>query len=245
MNGKERSSAGRRPTWSRPTNRSRDRQTIRHRLLGDHRSQSRRRSFHPRSGTPDRPPHPMDPSGRADLRRDRHQHRGDAPLRLFVQPSTDRHDLPIGIGDQGKETPVGTFTIIEKIIKPAWYVPESIRKEEPDLPAVVPPGPDNPMGSHALRLSNPTLLIHGTNRPWGIGMRSSHGCIRLYQEDISVLFGMVKRGTPVTIVDQPVKAAAGGSCLPAGSRRVGWEGSVRRSAEGAGSEKPGQPGRSR
>jgi len=71
-------------------------------------------------------------------------------------------------------------------------------------------GPDNPMGSHALRLSNPTVLIHGTNRPWGIGTRNSHGCIRLYQKDISRLFGMVKRGTRVTIVNQHVKAAARG-----------------------------------
>jgi L,D-transpeptidase ErfK/SrfK len=108
------------------------------------------------------------------------------------------------------ETPVGTFTVIEKIRNPAWNVPESIRKEQPDLPAVVPPGPDNPMGSHALRLSDRTLLIHGTDRPWGIGTRSSHGCIRLYQEDIARLFGMVRRGTPVAIVNQPVKAAARG-----------------------------------
>lgn len=136
-----------------------------------------------------------------------------AEMRLFVF-SHDRSrtvtTFPIGIGDQGKETPVGTFTVIGKIRNPAWNVPESIRKEEPDLPAVVPPGPDNPMGSHALRLSDPTLLIHGTNRPWGIGMRSSHGCIRLYPEDIVRLFGMVKRRTTVVIVDQPVKAAARG-----------------------------------
>jgi len=133
-----------------------------------------------------------------------------AEMRLFVF-SHDRPQIvttfPIGIGDQGKETPVGKFTIIEKIRNPAWYVPESIRKEQPDLPAVVPPGPDNPMGSHALRLSNPTVLIHGTNRPWGIGARVSHGCIRLYQEDIARLFGMIRRGTPVSIVNQPVKAA--------------------------------------
>jgi L,D-transpeptidase ErfK/SrfK len=134
-------------------------------------------------------------------------------MRLFVFPHNRSQTVttfPIGIGDEGKETPVGTFTIIEKIRDPAWNVPNSIRKEQPDLPAVVPPGPDNPMGSHALRLSNPTVLIHGTNRPWGIGMRVSHGCIRLYQEDIAVLFGMVKRGTPVVIVDQPVKAATRG-----------------------------------
>ena len=136
-----------------------------------------------------------------------------AEMRLFVF-SLDRSPtvttFPIGIGDQGMETPVGTFTVIEKIRNPAWNVPESIRKEQPDLPAVVPPGPDNPMGSHALRLSDRTLLIHGTDRPWGIGTRSSHGCIRLYQEDIARLFGMVRRGTPVAIVNQPVKAAARG-----------------------------------
>jgi L,D-transpeptidase ErfK/SrfK len=136
-----------------------------------------------------------------------------AEMRLFVY-SHDRSQtvttFPIGIGDQGKETPVGTFTVIEKIRNPAWYVPESIRKERPDLPAVVPPGPENPMGSHALRLSKWTVLIHGTNRPWGIGSRVSHGCIRLQQEDIALLFEMIPRGTRVSIVNQPVKAAVSG-----------------------------------
>lgn len=115
--------------------------------------------------------------------------------------------FPVGIGDEGKDTPAGTFTIAGKIRDPAWYVPASIRKEKPYLPAVVPPGPDNPMGSRALRLSNPLILIHGTDRPWGIGTRNSHGCIRLYEEDIARLFGEVGPGTPVTIVNQPVKAA--------------------------------------
>lgn len=137
-----------------------------------------------------------------------------AEMRLFVfshdHPQTVT-TFPIGIGDEGKETPAGTFTVIEKIRDPAWYVPESIRLERPELPAVVPPGPDNPLGSHALRLSKPTVLIHGTNRPWGIGARVSHGCIRLYQEDISLLFGMIRRGTRVSIVDQPVKVAAKGN----------------------------------
>ncbi len=112
---------------------------------------------------------------------------------------------PIGIGDEGSDTPLGKFTIIEKIVDPAWNVPESIRKEKPELPAVVPPGPDNPMGSHALRLSRRTVLIHGTDVPWGIGSRVSHGCIRLYPEDIVELFGIVPLRTAVTIVQQPVK----------------------------------------
>jgi len=133
-----------------------------------------------------------------------------AEMRLYYF-DRDRAGLvttfPVGIGDEGKDTPLGSFTIIEKIVSPAWYVPQSIREEKPELPAVVPPGPDNPMGSHALRLSRRTVLIHGTDRPWGIGTRNSHGCIRLYQEDIASLFGLVGLHTAVTIVNQPVKAA--------------------------------------
>ncbi len=117
---------------------------------------------------------------------------------------------PIGIGDQGAETPLGTFQVVEKIAHPAWYVPESIRREKPELPAVVPPGPDNPMGSHALRLSRRTVLIHGTDVPWGIGRRVSHGCIRLYPEDIVELFHLVPLSTRVTIVQQPVKVGVSG-----------------------------------
>src|SRR5208337_3154223 len=113
--------------------------------------------------------------------------------------------FPIGIGDEGTETPLGSFRIIEKITNPAWHVPASIRKEHPELPAVVPAGPDNPMGTHALRLSLSTVLIHGTNRPWCVGRKASHGCIRLYPEDIPKLFRMVTKGAPVTIVSQPVK----------------------------------------
>lgn len=132
-----------------------------------------------------------------------------AEMRLFLFPGGRSGTIltfPIGIGDQGKDSPLGTFTVVGKMKNPPWHVPESIRRERPDLPAVVPPGPDNPLGSHALRLSDRSLLIHGTNRPWGIGMRSSHGCIRLYPEDIPVLYRAVPRGTSVAIVNQPVKA---------------------------------------
>ncbi len=112
---------------------------------------------------------------------------------------------PIGIGVDGSETPLGTFRVIEKIKDPAWHVPASIRKKEPELPEVVPPGPDNPMGSHALRLSLGSVLIHGTDVPWGIGRKISHGCIRLYPEDIVELFNIIPINTRVTIVNQPVK----------------------------------------
>lgn len=113
--------------------------------------------------------------------------------------------FPIGIGREGYETPVGQFKVIQKIVNPSWYPPESVRAEKPDLPKVVPPGPDNPLGTHALRLSLKTYLIHGTNKPWGVGRRVSHGCIRLYPEDIPVLFELVKNGVKVQIVRQPVK----------------------------------------
>ncbi|MCX7794353.1 MAG: L,D-transpeptidase family protein [Thermodesulfovibrionales bacterium] len=112
---------------------------------------------------------------------------------------------PVGIGDEGSETPAGFFRITHKIENPSWRVPESIRKEKPWLPPVVPPGPDNPLGSHALRLSSGSILIHGTDRPWGIGRQVSHGCIRLYPEDIVKLFYEVKIGTQVFIVREPIK----------------------------------------
>ena len=118
---------------------------------------------------------------------------------------------PIGIGSEGNETPVGVFKITEKVVKPSWRVPESIRKEKPELPAVVPPGPDNPLGSHALRLSAKSVLIHGTNRPFAVGRRASHGCIRMYPEDIPKLFQAVPNKTKVTIIRQPVKVGASNS----------------------------------
>jgi L,D-transpeptidase ErfK/SrfK len=127
-------------------------------------------------------------------------------MRLFYFPRRNKVvTFPIGVGSEGKETPVGTFRIVEKIVHPAWYVPDSIRREKPELPRMVPPGPDNPLGSHALRLSDRSILIHGTNRPYAVGRKASHGCIRLYPEDIPRLFQKVSQNTKVTIIRQPVK----------------------------------------
>jgi len=118
---------------------------------------------------------------------------------------------PIGIGAEGWATPFGEAKVMQKARDPVWYVPASVRKEHLErgdkLPAVVPPGPDNPLGAFAMTLSIPSYLIHGTNKPDGVGMRSSHGCIRLYPEDIEALFGRVPKGTPVRIVNQPLLAA--------------------------------------
>jgi L,D-transpeptidase ErfK/SrfK len=119
--------------------------------------------------------------------------------------STLVRTFPIGIGSEGTDTPEGNFRVIEKIERPSWNVPESIREKNPKLPKVVPPGPNNPLGSHALRLSSQGILIHGTNKPYGIGRRISHGCIRLYPEDIPKLFWLVPNGARVVIVRQPVK----------------------------------------
>lgn len=119
--------------------------------------------------------------------------------------------FPISIGRQNWTTPLGTTRIVTKIKHPAWYPPASIRAEHAasgdPLPKVVPAGPDNPLGQFALRLGIPGYLMHGTNKPYGIGMRVSHGCIRLYPEDIKNLFAQVPKNTPVRLVDQPYKAA--------------------------------------
>ena len=133
-----------------------------------------------------------------------------ATMRLFYFSDDEVTTHPIGIGRVGWATPTGSGTVTSKAHDPAWYVPASIRKEHAELgdplPAVVPPGPDNPLGSRALALSLPGYLIHGTNKPAGVGMRVSHGCVRLYPEDVEALFERVDVGTPVHIVDQPVMA---------------------------------------
>jgi L,D-transpeptidase ErfK/SrfK len=128
-------------------------------------------------------------------------------MRLFQFPRTPGPAMtfPVGIGTEGWATPVGTFKVVQKQVNPAWYPPASIRREEPDLPAMVPPGPDNPLGTHALRLNKGSILIHGTDTPFGVGRRASHGCLRLYPEDIPVLFDRVPVGTEVRIVREPVK----------------------------------------
>jgi L,D-transpeptidase ErfK/SrfK len=115
------------------------------------------------------------------------------------------YTAPIGVGVEGKLTELGTYTVIRKKKHPSWHVPKSIREEDPSLPEVVPPGPENPLGDYALYLSRGAYAIHGTNKPWGIGRRVSHGCIRLYPEDIEALYPLVPVGTVVFIVYQPLK----------------------------------------
>lgn len=129
----------------------------------------------------------------------------DQRLYYFRPGTGEILSYPIGIGSEGWGTPLGDTKIVRKKAGPTWYVPKSIREQNPELPAVVPPGPDNPLGTHALYLGWPAYLIHGTNKPLGVGRRASHGCIRLYPEDIVKLFETTKPDTPVRVVDQPVK----------------------------------------
>lgn len=117
---------------------------------------------------------------------------------------------PVSIGRMDWNTPLGKTTIVRKQKDPTWTPPQSLKAEaiaegKSPLPDIVPPGPDNPLGQYALYLGLPGYLIHGTNKPFGVGMRVTHGCMRLYPEDIEELFNLVPTGTPVQIVNQPVK----------------------------------------
>ncbi|MFL2560191.1 MAG: L,D-transpeptidase family protein [Gammaproteobacteria bacterium] len=120
--------------------------------------------------------------------------------------------FPVGLGRMDWKTPLGISTIDLKLEKPAWYPPKSVRDEYKNqgkfLPAEVLPGPDNPLGELAMRISIPGgYFIHGTNRPDGVGMEISHGCIRLFPEDIDYIFQLTDIGTEVIILDQPIKIA--------------------------------------
>jgi len=119
----------------------------------------------------------------------------------------------IGTGRQAWNTPLGSTTIVRKQRNPVWYPPKSIREDDPELPMVVPPGPDNPLGRFAMYLGFKGYLIHSTNKPWGVGRRVSHGCVRMYPEDIRALFPRIPVGTPVTIVSQEVKVGRFGGQL--------------------------------
>jgi L,D-transpeptidase ErfK/SrfK len=131
-----------------------------------------------------------------------------AQWRLFYFPPGGGRveTYPVGLGVIGRTTPIGVTRIVRKEPHPTWYVPASIRAKRPGMPAVVKPGPDNPLGDYALHLGWASYLIHGTNKPDGVGRNVSHGCVRLYPEDIARLFHEVKVGTPVRTVDQPATA---------------------------------------
>ena len=134
-----------------------------------------------------------------------------AEYRLYYYPNDEPvvYTYPLGIGREGWESPVSTTRITGKVANPAWYPPESIRIEHAadgdPLPKVVPPGPDNPLGPFKLQLALSGYLIHGSNKLFGIGTQTSHGCFRLYNADIEQLFGLIPAGTSVRIINEPYK----------------------------------------
>ena len=124
-------------------------------------------------------------------------------LRLYYFPAKGApRGFPIGVGGEGRENPVGSTMIASKRAHPSWIPTKSEHEEDPELPAEVPPGPANPMGDYALYLDWKGYAVHGTNNPYSIGRRFSHGCSRMYPEDIEALFRIVAVGTPLTVVDQ-------------------------------------------
>jgi L,D-transpeptidase ErfK/SrfK len=141
----------------------------------------------------------------------------------YPQPADGKpayvYTYPMSIGRMDWETPLGRTKIVAMAKNPTWYVPQSVLDEhaaEGDpLPRIVPPGPDNPLGTRALRLGLPGYLIHGTNRPAGVGMRVSHGCVRMFPEDIEFLFDRIPVNTTVRIINVPVKIGWDGDALVA------------------------------
>ena len=123
----------------------------------------------------------------------------------YTQDPNSPTVLAVAVGDIGDPTPIAEFKVGNKRVDPVWTVPESIRAERPDLPAVVPAGPDNPLGDRWLTLGATSYGIHGTNNLWSIGREATHGCVRLYNSDMRALYDRIPVGTKVRIVYQRVK----------------------------------------
>jgi L,D-transpeptidase ErfK/SrfK len=127
-------------------------------------------------------------------------------MRLYYYlPGSRVMTFPLGVGTEGWDTPPGRYSIGGKRTDPVWHVPPSIQKEMEHPVKVVPAGPDNPLGKYWMRLSGTSYGIHGTNKPWGVGRYVSHGCIRLYPEDIAYLYARVRPRTPVMVMYQYAK----------------------------------------
>ncbi len=134
----------------------------------------------------------------------------DIPARrLFYFPPGQKvvYTYPVGIFRPKWPDPLGATSIIAKVRDPSWTVPKNIQAEHArdgdPIPAYFPPGADNPMGELALQTGWSQIYIHGTNKPWGVGMRVSHGCFHVYPENEVHLFAMVKVGTPVRTINAP------------------------------------------
>jgi L,D-transpeptidase ErfK/SrfK len=135
-------------------------------------------------------------------------------LRLYdftVEPVAEV--FHVAVGDAVDPTILGRFRVGEKRVEPFWHVPSSIQEEKPELPPVVPPGPDNPLGDRWMTIGTTSYGIHGTNNPWSIGREATHGCVRLYDEEMRRLFERTGAGTPLEIVYQPYKWGREGDAI--------------------------------
>ncbi len=124
-------------------------------------------------------------------------------LRLYYYNGDKVMTFPIAAGREGWETPTAVTQIMAKRKNPIWTPTANIRAENPDLPDTIPAGPDNPLGQYAMNLGVGSIMIHGTTSPASIGRRASHGCIRMYPEDIESLYQAVPKGTQVVIDKYP------------------------------------------
>ena len=113
--------------------------------------------------------------------------------------------MALAIGDELDPSLIGRYRVGNKRANPVWNVPASIRAERPELPAQVPPGPDNPLGPYWLTIGQTSYGLHGTNNRWSIGREATHGCLRLYNDVVERLFHRTRTGTPIRIVYQTVK----------------------------------------
>ncbi|MDX1550981.1 MAG: L,D-transpeptidase family protein [Marinobacter sp.] len=138
-----------------------------------------------------------------------------AEYRLYYFTEEGVQVYPVGVGTEDNPSPLTDAEVTMPLESPAWYPPASIRAEYEAsgdyLPRMIPPGPDNPLGTHALMLSEKGYLIHGTNKLFGVGMQVSHGCFRMYNEDISRFVYQVNKGTPVRVIREPVKIGLKGN----------------------------------
>ncbi|UCD71015.1 MAG: L,D-transpeptidase family protein [Syntrophobacterales bacterium] len=125
-------------------------------------------------------------------------------LYLFIKSIQMVKTYPVGIGVLDGRTPFGTFFVMGKLENPTWHIPPGLREKHAGR-ATIPPGPENPLGTHWITLSRDGYGIHGTDFPWGVGRLVSHGCIRLYPEDIENLYSFVRIGMPTEIIYEPIK----------------------------------------
>ncbi|WP_372965796.1 L,D-transpeptidase family protein [Marinobacter sp.] len=137
-----------------------------------------------------------------------------AEYRLYYFTDSGVQVYPVGVGTEDNPSPLTHAEVTMPLESPAWYPPASVRAEYEasgqHLPRMIPAGPENPLGSHALLLSEKGYLIHGTNKKFGVGMAVSHGCFRMYNEDISRFVYQVEKGTSVRVIHEPVKVGVSG-----------------------------------